>query len=86
MTHRVAVGKQLPLPGFPPESPRDTGGTTGGEGESNIRIACAWDPGRWPDGGPETPDCFWEFYTNDEVAGGYLREVEENAKNQQGHR
>lgn len=53
----------------------DMGGTTGGERESNIRIACAWDPGIWPDGGPETPDCFWEYYLHEEVAKGYLKET-----------
>jgi len=55
---------------------QDMGGTTGGERESNIRIAVAWDPGRWPDGGPETPDLFWEFYLHEQVAEGYLAEVE----------
>jgi len=68
------VTTQLTLPGVPPRT-YGTGGTTGGEGESNIRIACAWDPGRWPDGGPESPDLFWEYYTNEEVAAGYLEEV-----------
>jgi len=61
---------------LPPNSCGDMGGTTGGEGESNIRIACAWDPGRWPDGGPSRPDLFWEYYLNEEVAAGYLYEVE----------
>lgn len=49
------------------KSPGDMGGTTGGERESNIRIVCCWDPGRWPDGGPTTPDVFWEYYLNDNV-------------------
>jgi len=63
--------KQLPLPHI--QSP-DMGGIIGGERESNIRIVCAWDPGRWPDGGPQTPDLFWEYYTNDQVAEGYVHE------------
>lgn len=69
-----SVIRQLPLPGVPDRN-YVTGGTTGGEGERNIRIVFAWDPGRWPDGGPETPDVFWEYYLNEQVAGGYLQEV-----------
>jgi len=64
--------RQLCLPHVPTHV---MGGTTGGERESNIRIVCAWDPGRWPDGGPGTPDLFWEYYLNEQVAEGYLSEA-----------
>lgn len=73
MTRRVDGPLQLT---FPSISASDMGGTTGGERESNIRIAIAWDPGLWPEGGPETPDVFWEYYLNEQVAEGYLEEVE----------
>lgn len=68
-------GTRTPQIPFPFHTEYDTGGITGGEKDRNIRIACAWDPGRWPDGGPETPDLFWEFYMNDEVAAGYLEDT-----------
>lgn len=68
MTQRVFLGMQLHLPSLTPVAQPDMGGTTGGEGESNIRIAFAWDPQQWPEGGPpDPPDMFWSFYLNDEV-------------------
>jgi len=68
------MASQLNLPCIPSPA-HDMGGTTGGERERNIRIAFAWDPGLWPEGGPETPDMFWEYYLTEEVAKGYLEEV-----------
>lgn len=81
MTQSVTVAcQQLTLPGCEATSSRDTGGITGGERDRTIRISFVFDPGLWPDGGPQAPDMFWEYYTNDEVAEGYLEEVEHAAR------